>query len=429
MANYLIQGLSLEQREALLINNVGLIEFDNAGSYLIDKEQLKLALTVLDCRVDSKQPSGYEEIEMITLRQKGVWMISGIGDMFSGQQKANLEAIISEEVVEKLQCDVQVNSMGGQVVDLVSDNRFHIYLWSCRRSTTTTHTPSRIWGHKTGVETWAFIPTGDGYVIEDDGFALAEVIDDEHIYIHFDLLHKAGKAKLAIFRRILNECVAFVTSPNEAKLEYFARMKNSEREVSRRNYIAAVSERFASQAAGAREFVSSIGREVPGKIHRYAQSTRKNFLASEELSRERLEAEFEAITEIEKVREVRVSSGRVMVHTEMLTARDPATGALHHIGEFLIVVHLDGSHEVVQWYNRTQRVDGVRNAMNAPRVYSSGSACATDLKEIFPSLVACFEIAPVIQMAIEFIETASANNELDQKIDHWPTEPANYEEI
>lgn len=430
MANYLIHGLTLEEREALLMNHVGLIEFDgSSGSYLIAKEQLKLALTILDCRVDSQQPSGYEEIVLVTLRKKGEWLISGFDNRFSDKKKKRLEGIIREQIVEPLQCDVHVNFPGGQVYGPVDNNRFQIYLWSCHRNTTNTPTPSRLWQWKTGCETWAYLPTGEGFVLEVDGFAVAEIIDNEHLYIHFDLLNDPGKDQYAIFQRILEECVAFVTQPEEAKLEYFARMKHSERETSRRNYIAAVSDRFASQAASAREYVSTIRREVPGMISRYAESSRAEFLSSGELTREKLEAEFEAITEIDKVKAVRVSSGRVMVHTDMLTATDPSTGEVHHIGEFLIVVHLDGRHEVVQWFNRTQRVAGVRSHMNAPRVYADGSACATDLKEIFPSLVACFEIAPVVQMAIEFIETAEANNELDQKLENWPTDPSNYEEI
>lgn len=212
----------------------------------------------------------------------------------------------------------------------------------------------------------------------------------------------------------------FSALSEEEKLQYFARSKASERQVSRQNYVAATMQRFAGLANGARQYISSIRKEVPVKIQASVLASRREFLQSTELTREHLEAEFLAITAVDKVARVQISDGCLLVHTEMLQATNPRTGKLHDIGEFLIVIHLDGSHETVQWFNKTCRIDGVRQAMQAPRIYADGTACATDLKEIFANLIANFEIAPVVQMAIEFVESADAQNELDKKLENWP---------
>ncbi len=421
MANYLVHGLNLEQQEVLMNASIGLVEFDaSTQSFLIDKEQFKRALAVLDCRIESVSPSQYEEIEVVSIRQKGVCMVYGLDDYLAPDLAEKVKGAILEVVVPHREVDVQVHFPNGKNYGPVDDAYFHIYIWSSLRSSTSTHPPEKLWGHEVNCDKWAYLPSGDGYVIEDSGYAVAEFYQDDHLYIHHNLFTKGSKAQLKIFRRILEEAMKFSALSEEEKLQYFARSKASERQVSRQNYIAATMQRFAGLANGARQYISSIRKEVPIKIQASVLASRREFLQSTELTREQLEAEFLAITSIDKVTRVQISDGCILVHTQMLQATNPRTGKLHDIGEFLIVVHLDGSHETVQWFNKTQRIDGVRQGMHAPRIYADGTACATELKEIFASLIANFEIAPVVQMAIEFVESADAQNELDKKLENWP---------
>ena len=421
MANYLVHGLSLEQQEALMNASIGLVEFEaSSQSFLIDKEQFKRALTVLDCRIESVSPSQYEEIEVVSIRQKGVCLVYGVDDYLVPELAEKVKEAILEVVVPHREVDVQVHFPAGKNYGPVDDAFFHIYVWSSLRSGTTTNPPEKLWGNNVNCDNWAYLPSGNGYIIEDSGYAVAEFYQDDHLYIHHNLFTKGSKAQLKIFRRILEEAMKFSALSEEEKLQYFARSKASERQVSRQNYVAATMQRFAGLANGARQYISSIRKEVAVKIQASVLASRREFLQSTELTREHLEAEFLAITAVDKVARVQISDGCLLVHTEMLQATNPRTGKLHDIGEFLIVIHLDGSHETVQWFNKTCRIDGVRQAMQAPRIYADGTACATELKEIFASLIANFEIAPVVQMAIEFVESADAQNELDKKLENWP---------
>lgn len=422
MANYLIKGLTIEQKELLKEHSIGLIEFDiSTGSFLIDVEQCKLALKVLDSRIETKQNSGYEDITVITLRKRGQWLISGL-DYLAEKLRNQVEKAINETVIQTRQTDVHFHFMNGENMTPVEDGRFHIYVWSSLRSQHDTTVPKAIWGHKTSPADWAFLPLNDGYTISDGAYAVAEFYEDDHLYIHHNIFIEGNKHERAVFQRILEEAMSFYSLPKEEKLRYLASRKNSERETSRSNYIASVSARIANLAANESGYVSSTRKEVPPLIETLVRASRHEIQSNDPKSMQALEAEFKSLLELEKVARVQVSGTSVIIFTDMLSARNPTSGDVHDIGEFLIQLDLTGKNEAVRWYNRTCRVDGVRSNMNAPKVYSDGTACATDLKEIFASLIAGFELAPVAQMAIEFIESCDFENELDKRITAWPVQ-------
>lgn len=149
MANYLVHGLSLEQQEALMNASIGLVEFDaSTQSFLIDKEQFKRALTVLDCRIESVSPSQYEEIEVVSIRQKGVCLVYGVDDYLVPELAEKVKEAILEVVVPHREVDVQVHFPAGKNYGPVDDTYFHIYVWSSLRSGTTTTPPGKTVGQQ-----------------------------------------------------------------------------------------------------------------------------------------------------------------------------------------------------------------------------------------------------------------------------------------
>lgn len=148
------------------------------------------------------------------------------------------------------------------------------------------------------------------------------------------------------------------------------------------------------------------------------------FLACDKGSRQGLEArfaaEFERIVSIPKVVSLRVITGALLVYTKTLSVSvlDSGCEQRHELGDFLIVIGTDGKGEPVRWLNRTRRVAGICDEMNAPTVFADGVAINTELKETLAELVATFDFAVAVELAIQFVETVEG--ELARFASRWP---------
>jgi hypothetical protein len=103
----------------------------------------------------------------------------------------------------------------------------------------------------------------------------------------------------------------------------------------------------------------------------------------------------------------------------MLQATDPRTGVCYELGRFLVVIRTNGTNAGVSWFNQTRRVSTIQPNMNAPRVFADGSPCADEIRETLLELIAQFEFATVVELAIQFVETL-VDDELSKYIDKWP---------
>lgn len=195
---------------------------------------------------------------------------------------------------------------------------------------------------------------------------------------------------------------------------------------SRAKYIEVCSARLA-------EFINQASSRTEGRRKAlkpaqegFGRLSRQVFL-TEQSDRSELEEafaeQFERLSQVEKVKAVRVTNGALLVYTDLLKATDQLTGVEHDLGEFLIVIRTDGTDDGVRWFNRTRRVRTLYSGMNAPRIYSDGSALADEIKETLIELIAQFEFATVAELAIEFAESLS-DDELSKHIDKWPVAKA-----
>ncbi|MBY0359597.1 MAG: hypothetical protein K2W82_16450 [Candidatus Obscuribacterales bacterium] len=143
--------------------------------------------------------------------------------------------------------------------------------------------------------------------------------------------------------------------------------------------------------------------------------------SKESLSEERLKAEFARLQQVNKLTDVRIGNGVLLLYTDLLYATDPETESQYEIGQFLIIIRTDGREAApVRWLNQTRQVDGVVKGMQAPYVTADGTCFANEIEETLIQLVAQFEFAAVAELAIQFIETIN-DDEAGRYIDRWPS--------
>ncbi len=64
-------------------------------------------------------------------------------------------------------------------------------------------------------------------------------------------------------------------------------------------------------------------------------------------------------------------------------------------------------------------MDSFKKAMNAPNVFSDGTACFNDMTEPMLELTARLELTVVVDLAIQFVENSGAEK-LSAYLNLWP---------
>lgn len=200
--------------------------------------------------------------------------------------------------------------------------------------------------------------------------------------------------------------------------------REKERQESRRRYIKACESRTKEILAAATNTSQSTRKKLTGAKQRFVTNKRTEVfgttkLAGNENTAQTLVTELERVRMVRGVQAVHVVPNRLLISTEILCATDPETGFRHEVGQFLITVYLDGSNDGIRWQNNSRRVDGVRERMNAPTVFSDGTAGAAEIHATIMELIARLELSTVAELAIQFIESPE-DNEYGKYVSNWP---------
>ncbi len=200
--------------------------------------------------------------------------------------------------------------------------------------------------------------------------------------------------------------------------------REAERLEYRKRYIKACESRTKSILDAAASTASGNRKKLSAAKQRFVTSKRTEVfgsskIAGNENAGQTLVAELERVRMVQGVQAVHVVPNRLLISTEILCATDPESGFRHEIGQFLITVYLDGSEDGIRWQNNSRRVDGVRERMQAPTVFSDGRAGAAEIHATIMELIARLELSTVAELAIQFIENPEAN-EYGKYVSKWP---------
>ena len=203
-----------------------------------------------------------------------------------------------------------------------------------------------------------------------------------------------------------------------------ARQREAERLQYRKRYIKACESRTKAILDAAASTATGNRKKLSGAKQRFVTSKRAEVfgsskIAGNENAAQVLVSELERVRMVQGVQGVHVVPNRLLISTEILCATDPETGFRHEIGQFLITVYLDGSEDGIRWQNNSRLVDGVRERMQAPTVFSDGRAGAAEIHATIMELIARLELSTVAELAIQFIENPE-DNEYGKFVSKWP---------
>ncbi|MDZ4836188.1 MAG: hypothetical protein SGJ27_20615 [Candidatus Melainabacteria bacterium] len=192
----------------------------------------------------------------------------------------------------------------------------------------------------------------------------------------------------------------------------------------RGKYVQRCDARIAELIRQSKEKLDSVLPVLISSKATFTKSSRLFFIAntpepSQDDLQKKFEDQFQQLISLDKVRTAFVDCSALLVYTHTLYADCPSSG-LRELGEFLIVITLDGTEDGVRWFNNTRLVNGAEPAMNAPHVFSDGTACFDGLQQTLQELIAQFEFVTVTELAIQFLEILPAGNPLCRFADRWP---------
>jgi hypothetical protein len=246
-------------------------------------------------------------------------------------------------------------------------------------------------------------------------------IEEKFLKQSLQLLHANGSESATEFQDVIQ--LTLRTVSQEQSIAPTGRVLTPAQKQSRENYITACSKRTADLLQAAKQALNKHRSEFPDQVESFISAKRDFAFYRSELTEEALakafSADFECLCQVAKVRDVRLTSQAILVHTETLYATARDTNARHEVGKFLIVIDIDGRNGGIRWFNASRRVNALRPGMNAPNVYEDGTAYQDDLTATFYELLARLQFATLTDLAIQFIEEVT-NDDLAKMIGRWP---------
>jgi hypothetical protein len=291
--------------------------------------------------------------------------------------------------------------------------QFEIVLWSSPLGFIQEAAPRELFGIPVGHVDAAFAPSGAGLPVADSaGFLIAELVE-ETLFVHFDLMRNGTLQEALTFARLLRAVAN----------AYRNRARGVEEGLpqARAQYVSACLDLVVPLTTGGancdREAMASRQAELHALLCR-ARSEEQELFRFEAAPDGELGQEFDRLLELASVIDVKVSDGVLTVTTDLIYCRNPITNIMLEIGAFDILIPTEGGE--IRWFNRTRRVTGYKEGMNAPHVFPEGNACLGNVKDLMPRLIAQRDFASVVQVAIAFVESVNVDDHAGKHIGNWP---------
>lgn len=431
--NYFIPGLGSDKKQKLQEAAVAFCDMDIDGEagLVVDDANIARFLKVLGAEIEVESATSYEGIVKISLKE-GFHRPQYKVDIavWNGKNYEGFKKIAEEILLPVIKKNIGIDVPHKKVSFPLNDGRFFILFWSSPSGQVQKSPPTKIWGIDVDCRDQGFLPSGQGIPITDEtGYAMAEIVENRLLYIHYDLCDRGSPQELAIFRRLLEEVVVELSATPEQKAERLRQLAEAKRVRSRQQYVQECSKRFEKTLAGTKRSITEgeariaqLQQEIAKKIRETAGAKRK--LEQLETCKggelEKYGREFDKLLTVPKVLDVQVADGVVKVFTDTLFCTDPRSKIVHEIGKFRIEIYSDCQNGGVRWYNLTRRVDAYEKGMHAPHVFPQGNACYGNTAEIWPELIGNYEFAAAAQVAIQFIESVNTDDGAGKHIDKWP---------
>ena len=291
---------------------------------------------------------------------------------FIDRPLAVVNALSSQLLAPAVGMDVVVVDGRGENHKPLSDGRFHVIFQATPLGEACTSTPAELFGVTLPTREPAFWPSGAGIAIADDaGFLVGELVENT-LYIHAKLIHHGTRSEAKMLARLIMAALR----------EFALRASNGRREGLRGTYQLHCLNRVNTR------LVNSVENPVDLEAVRQTEVSLNDAIALMRRSERdllRLEVseqfgkEYDDLLAIEKVRNVTVGNGQIVVDTHTLFCVDDRTNRTHEIGAFKIHIPTEGGR--LKWFNQTRTLAYSNRTMNAPHVGADGHACEGTTKD------------------------------------------------
>lgn len=271
---------------------------------------------------------------------------------------------------------------------------------------------------------------GPGRILTNtDGLEFAQV-EANDIWVLFHLGATDSSIELNCFKKVLEAIVEELSMTDEQREKLLIQREQAKREKTKRDYVSSCATRIdriirvtKKQIEVADNDLRMYERELVSKIRHLGGLRAKlpQLEASKNKDTTKYEKEYDKLLSIRCVNNVEVNGDVVNVFTDTIYCMDDRTNLWHEIGRFRIEINL-GQYANVKFFNLDRMVNGFAgNTCHHPHVFHiKGEACLGTVKEIFPSLLATYEVAAIIVVAIQFLESANTQDGAGAHINAWP---------
>jgi hypothetical protein len=334
---------------------------------------------------------------------------------YSGRSLAVLTALTEQLLAPVVRMDIMVSNGQGEHRQPVDDGRFHVFFNSSPIGERCATIPAALFGIKLPSREAAFWPSGTGIGIADGtGFLVGELVGN-NFYIHTQLVQAGTYDEATLVARVMLAALH----------EFCARTQTDYADTIAEAYKEHCLTRVRARIDNAtyNPFDPNHVKQSEAVLKDAVALTQRSERALQRLElNEQFGHEYDELLGIEKVTNVTVGGGQILVDTKVLYCRDPRTSAVHEIGAFKIQIPTEGGR--VRWLNQTRIVAIGDRKMNAPHVAADGHACEGTTKEEWPQFIANRQFAYVVMKAIQFIESVNTEDVWGKGINNWPVASA-----
>ena len=423
--------LSSEQKSRLLAAGISAYDFQmgDLGGVLLEDANLQTSLALLQSRIVNQSDSPYDGIVQTVIEQNPPCATSrqnsanqpvaaSVDTRKTTTQEKNSFTVAAERLLLPVIHRVIRLHHHRQVFPVIEDGAFHIHIYSSPVNTAHgVKPPATIWGTPVDCRSnaWPSCGSGHSFYDEQSKYAVAELMGDNKLYIHHDLISTGSANELRIFEHLLTLVAALL---NQGSL------KERLREQFVEECCKAMTRALPAITVLNSEDERELGR-LNKELARLVRDTRAQELAlirNECLSAGTFAREFDDLLRVPKVKDIAVVGTTIQVFTETIFALDPLVNRYREIGAFRI--DLNQAELSPRWFNLTRTVRGYAEDMHAPHVFKTGNACLGNSAELFGQLFKERQWSMAALLAIEFVESVNVNDAAGRLIGNWPEAPA-----
>lgn len=373
------------------------------------------------------------------------WSGAGDSDSFSE---------IAKEILAPLLQNIYISVPHGNMSRLRNDDSFKIQIWSTAmlgEGAEKVDVPAKIYGVQVDCRDRGFGPSNSDKSIKvfycpHSGYAVAELFENNNLFIHYDICHHGTRRELEIFKILLRNVFDWITIENyEIPTEKILKEIEEIQIDGSKNRELFVNALYSSDFDDAtNKLLKSIDSDK--KAVTTCQHALKEALAekqrafsvlehtsmNEQKTIEIYEKEFDKLLSVPGVLGIDISDGKICVYTKMIriTYRD----IVYRIGKFRIEIPTEGDVKGLKFFNLTNNGEGpgrtnprgfdANSEFNRhhPHVKSSGHACLGNIGEAMMEYISSYQYSVVIILAIKFLETVEYDDSAGRGILWWPKE-------